>query len=69
MRTIAREIAIETQDPNRMPVITVSGRMQNFPERSKKEWLLSDFMPNAPLIGARLASSLADCTEEKQCQT
>jgi hypothetical protein len=31
MTTSAREIAIDAQDPSRIPVITVSGRMQIFP--------------------------------------
>jgi len=34
MTTIASDIAIEAQDPNRMPVITDSGRIQNFPNWS-----------------------------------
>jgi hypothetical protein len=37
MTTIAREIAIDAQDPNRMPVITVSGRIQSFPGRSNTD--------------------------------
>jgi predicted PhzF superfamily epimerase YddE/YHI9 len=58
MSTSPRLTVIAAEEPSRMPVIMVSGRMQEFPKRTRSR-KVRDFMPNTPLIEEPRTSSLA----------